>query len=261
MQALSPQCSPLRAARCASSRPSTTYGPLNPACPSMPRAVYDLSIQAWRLQALRSAIRRLHPDYPLWRDFPTYEFGIWLDVSTARPVREWVDATPPGDLERSPRLRARLGNQRTLPRYLLTPPPSGEWRKRVPVMYAAKEGRSIPMHSCSLLSLVDAGIESPEMRSARSRDFGSLSMDASTSPATSKARRELDLIADARQPRGVTTRLLATRPSCPIQRRIAAASDRRAPSRSRREALRHDRGFKVLTERSSNGRRMAFRRA
>ena len=59
----------------------------------------------WRLQALAfKAIRRLHPDYPLWRDF-AYEYEVGkpaIDVINGGPaLREWVDdpAAEPGDLE------------------------------------------------------------------------------------------------------------------------------------------------------------------
>ena len=49
----------------------------------------------WRLQALAfKAIRRLYPDYPLWRDFPyEYELGkLAIDVINGGPVlRLWVD--------------------------------------------------------------------------------------------------------------------------------------------------------------------------
>ena len=61
--------------------------------------------QPWRLQALAfKAIRRLYPDYELWRDFPyEYEFGkLAIDVINGSPLlREWVD-TPdaaPEDLD------------------------------------------------------------------------------------------------------------------------------------------------------------------
>jgi uncharacterized protein YbbC (DUF1343 family) len=60
----------------------------------------------WRLQALAfKAIRRLYPDYDLWRDFPyEYEFGkLAIDVINGGPgLREWVDdaASEPGDLDR-----------------------------------------------------------------------------------------------------------------------------------------------------------------
>jgi uncharacterized protein YbbC (DUF1343 family) len=59
----------------------------------------------WRLQALAfKAIRRLYPDYPLWRDFPyEYEFNrLAIDVINGGPaLRQWVDdaAAAPGDLE------------------------------------------------------------------------------------------------------------------------------------------------------------------
>jgi uncharacterized protein YbbC (DUF1343 family) len=61
--------------------------------------------QPWRLQALAfKAIRRLYPDYELWRDFPyEYEFGkLAIDVINGSPLlREWVDTTDatPADLE------------------------------------------------------------------------------------------------------------------------------------------------------------------
>jgi uncharacterized protein YbbC (DUF1343 family) len=60
----------------------------------------------WRLQALAfKAIRRLIPDYDLWRDFPyEYEFDkLAIDVINGGPVlREWVDdaGAEPDDLER-----------------------------------------------------------------------------------------------------------------------------------------------------------------
>ena len=88
-------------------------------------AFYDhAAFKPWRLQALAfKAIRRLYPDYPLWRDFPyEYEFGkLAIDVINGGPaLREWVDdsaATPAGleaptmldeaawDAERQPYLR------------------------------------------------------------------------------------------------------------------------------------------------------------
>ncbi|VWX51527.1 exo-beta-N-acetylmuramidase NamZ domain-containing protein [Novosphingobium sp. 9U] len=67
---------------------------------------YDHSVfRPWRLQALAfKAIRRLYPDYPIWRDFPyEYEFDrLAIDVINGGPaLREWVDdpAAKPGDLE------------------------------------------------------------------------------------------------------------------------------------------------------------------
>jgi uncharacterized protein YbbC (DUF1343 family) len=63
------------------------------------------AFKPWRLQSLAfKAIRRLYPDYPLWRDFPyEYAFGkLPIDVINGGPgLREWVDraAAEPGDLE------------------------------------------------------------------------------------------------------------------------------------------------------------------
>ncbi|MEO6041409.1 MAG: DUF1343 domain-containing protein [Croceibacterium sp.] len=69
-------------------------------------AFYDhLAFRPWRLQALAfKAIRRLYPDYPLWRDFAyEYEFGrLAIDVINGGPaLREWVDdpGSEAGDLE------------------------------------------------------------------------------------------------------------------------------------------------------------------
>jgi uncharacterized protein YbbC (DUF1343 family) len=64
------------------------------------------AFKPWRVQALAfKAIRRLYPDYGLWRDFPyEYEFGkLAIDVINGGPaLREWVDdpACKPDDLER-----------------------------------------------------------------------------------------------------------------------------------------------------------------
>ena len=63
------------------------------------------AFKPWRLQSLAfKAIRRLHPDYDLWRDFPyEYEFGkLAIDVINGSPLlREWVDdaAAEPADLD------------------------------------------------------------------------------------------------------------------------------------------------------------------
>src|SRR5437870_4426710 len=63
------------------------------------------AFKPWRLQALAfKAIRRLYPDYPLWRDFPyEYEHGkLAIDVINGGPLlREWVDdtAATPQDLD------------------------------------------------------------------------------------------------------------------------------------------------------------------
>jgi uncharacterized protein YbbC (DUF1343 family) len=63
------------------------------------------TFRPWRLQALAfKAIRRLYPDYPLWRDFP-YEYvtdKLAIDVINGGPgLREWVDdaGAQAGDLE------------------------------------------------------------------------------------------------------------------------------------------------------------------
>ncbi|MEZ5656195.1 MAG: DUF1343 domain-containing protein [Sphingobium sp.] len=69
-------------------------------------AFYDHeAFRPWRLQALGfKAIRRLYPDYDLWRDFPyEYEFGkLPIDViNGSSRLREWVDdmAASPADLD------------------------------------------------------------------------------------------------------------------------------------------------------------------
>lgn len=69
-------------------------------------AHYDhAAFQPWRLLALAfKALRRLRPDYPLWRDFPyEYEHGRRaIDLINGSPLlREWVDdpAAMPADLD------------------------------------------------------------------------------------------------------------------------------------------------------------------
>jgi uncharacterized protein YbbC (DUF1343 family) len=67
---------------------------------------YDhAAFKPWRLQALAfKAIRRLYPDYDLWRDFP-YEYvldKLAIDVINGGPgLRQWVDdpAATPADLD------------------------------------------------------------------------------------------------------------------------------------------------------------------
>jgi uncharacterized protein YbbC (DUF1343 family) len=69
-------------------------------------AFYDHeAFRPWRLQSLAfKAIRRLDPDYDLWRDF-AYEYvfdKLAMDVINGGPgLREWVDdpAAEPGDLD------------------------------------------------------------------------------------------------------------------------------------------------------------------
>ena len=70
-------------------------------------ADYDhQTFKPWRLQALAfKAIRRMYPDYPLWRDFAyEYELGkLPIDVINGGPLlREWVDdaSATPHDLDR-----------------------------------------------------------------------------------------------------------------------------------------------------------------
>ena len=67
---------------------------------------YDhAAFRPWRIQALAfKAIRRLYPEYPLWRDFPyEYEHGkLAIDViNGGTALREWVDdlAATPADLD------------------------------------------------------------------------------------------------------------------------------------------------------------------
>ena len=69
-------------------------------------AAYDHdAFRPWRLQALAfKALRKLQPDYPLWRDFP-YEYEherLAIDLINGSAIlREWVDdsAATPADLE------------------------------------------------------------------------------------------------------------------------------------------------------------------
>ena len=68
--------------------------------------LYDhQAFRPWRLQALAfKAIRRLWPEYDLWRDFPyEYEFGkLAIDViNGGQELRAWVDdaGATPGDLD------------------------------------------------------------------------------------------------------------------------------------------------------------------
>jgi len=68
--------------------------------------VYDhAAFRPWRVQALAfKALRRLHPDYALWRDFP-YEYErdrLAIDlINGSELLRRWVDdaAATPGDLD------------------------------------------------------------------------------------------------------------------------------------------------------------------
>ncbi len=84
--------------------------------------------QPWRVHALAfKALRRLQPDYPLWRDFP-YEYDrdrLAIDlINGSALLREWVDdaTATPGDLDSlaRPDERAWLESRRDL---LLYPDP------------------------------------------------------------------------------------------------------------------------------------------
>jgi uncharacterized protein YbbC (DUF1343 family) len=87
---------------------------------------YDHSaFRPWRLQALAfKAIRRLTPEYPLWRDFP-YEYELdklAIDVINGGPdLRAWVDdpAATPQDLETlaAPDEQAWLAERKAYLRY------------------------------------------------------------------------------------------------------------------------------------------------
>jgi len=63
------------------------------------------TFRPWRLQSLAfKVLRRLQPDYPLWRDFP-YEYEmdrLAIDLINGSPtLRQWVDepTATPGDLD------------------------------------------------------------------------------------------------------------------------------------------------------------------
>jgi uncharacterized protein YbbC (DUF1343 family) len=67
---------------------------------------YDhAAFRPWRLMALAfKAIRKLYPDYELWRDFPyEYEYDrLAIDlINGGEELREWVDDAnaEPGDLD------------------------------------------------------------------------------------------------------------------------------------------------------------------
>jgi uncharacterized protein YbbC (DUF1343 family) len=83
------------------------------------------AFKPWRVQALAfKAIRRLYPDYPLWRDFAyEYEHGKRaIDVINGGPLlREWVDdpAATPHDLDAlaMPDEQSWLGERRAFLRY------------------------------------------------------------------------------------------------------------------------------------------------
>jgi uncharacterized protein YbbC (DUF1343 family) len=68
------------------------------------------AFRPWRLQSLAfKALRRLQPEYPIWRDFP-YEYEhtrLAIDlINGSELLREWVDdpAATPADLDALARL-------------------------------------------------------------------------------------------------------------------------------------------------------------
>ncbi len=83
------------------------------------------AFKPWRIQALAfKAIRKLYPDYPLWRDFAyEYEHGKHaIDVINGGPLlREWVDdaRATPHDLDAFtiPDEQSWLGERRAFLRY------------------------------------------------------------------------------------------------------------------------------------------------
>jgi uncharacterized protein YbbC (DUF1343 family) len=81
-------------------------------------AAYDpRAFRPWRLQALAfKALRRLRPDYELWRDFPyEYEHGrLAIDlINGGEQLRTWVDDAQarPGDLDSAAKLDERSWEQ------------------------------------------------------------------------------------------------------------------------------------------------------
>ena len=81
-------------------------------------ALYDYqAFKPWRVQALAfKAIRRLYPEYDLWRDFPyEYEFGkLAIDVINGGPgLRDWVDnpSSAPDDLDALTSLHERAWSE------------------------------------------------------------------------------------------------------------------------------------------------------
>ena len=83
------------------------------------------AFRPWRIQALAfKAVRRLHPDYPLWRDFAyEYEYGkLAIDVINGGPLlRQWVDdaSATAADLDAlaEPDEQAWLSERREVLRY------------------------------------------------------------------------------------------------------------------------------------------------
>jgi uncharacterized protein YbbC (DUF1343 family) len=92
--------------------------------PEAPHYDHD-AFRPWRVQTLAfKAIRRLYPDYLLWRDF-VYEYEhdrLAIDVINGSPLlRQWVDddAATPQDLDKSAQIdeRAWLSERQSCLRY------------------------------------------------------------------------------------------------------------------------------------------------
>lgn len=82
------------------------------------------AFRPWRLVALSfKALRRLQPDYPIWRDFP-YEYEherLAIDLINGSPLlREWVDdpAAAPDDLDALARADEQAWEERRAPHLL-----------------------------------------------------------------------------------------------------------------------------------------------
>ena len=90
---------------------------------------YDhFAFRPWRLVAVAfKAIRRLYPEYPIWRDFPyEYETGkLAIDVINGGPaLREWVDdpEAEAGDLDNLARIDEALWMEQTRPHLTVSNP-------------------------------------------------------------------------------------------------------------------------------------------
>jgi uncharacterized protein YbbC (DUF1343 family) len=87
--------------------------------------LYDhAAFRPWRLVALAfKALRRLYPDYPLWRDFPyEYEVGrLAIDlINGGDELRRWVDdpAATAADLDALAAVDERTWSEQRLPHLL-----------------------------------------------------------------------------------------------------------------------------------------------
>ena len=84
------------------------------------------AFRPWRLQALAfKAVRRIYPEYEIWRDFPyEYEFDrLAIDVINGGPsLREWVDdsVAEPGDLDAMASADEALWREQIAPHLIYT---------------------------------------------------------------------------------------------------------------------------------------------